>query len=213
MGKISQGVLGGFSGKIGNVIGGSWKGIDYMRIKPASVANPRTEGQVDQRTKFTAALQFLQPLKDYVKVGYKAYANKMTEFNSAMSHILGNAVTGISPDFVIDYSSALLSRGSLPGALNPAASSLIAGSVVVTWADNTLNGTAAATDKSLIALYNAEKVEAIYTMEGAVRSAGTQALTVPDNYSGDDLHAFISFQSADGSSISNSIYIGTVTVA
>lgn len=48
MGKINQGILGGFSGKVGNVIGGNWKGIDYMRVKPASVANPQTEGQVNQ---------------------------------------------------------------------------------------------------------------------------------------------------------------------
>ena len=31
MGKIAQGILGGLSGKVGNVIGGSWKGIDYKR--------------------------------------------------------------------------------------------------------------------------------------------------------------------------------------
>ena len=52
MGKINQGILGGFSGKVGNVIGGTWKGIDYMRVKPAHVTNPKTEGQVDQRSKF-----------------------------------------------------------------------------------------------------------------------------------------------------------------
>ena len=46
MGKISQGILGGLSGKVGNVIGGNWKGIDYLRIKPSEVANPRTEGQI-----------------------------------------------------------------------------------------------------------------------------------------------------------------------
>ena len=33
MGKIAQGILGGLSGKGGNVIGGSWKGIDYIRTK------------------------------------------------------------------------------------------------------------------------------------------------------------------------------------
>ena len=37
MGKINQGILGGVSGQIGNVIGGTWKGIDYLRIKPSSV--------------------------------------------------------------------------------------------------------------------------------------------------------------------------------
>ncbi len=53
MGRINQGILGGFSGKVGNVVGGNWKGIDYMRVKPASVANPKTVGQVNQRTKWS----------------------------------------------------------------------------------------------------------------------------------------------------------------
>jgi hypothetical protein len=31
MAKISQGILGGFSGTVGTVVGGHWRGIDYMR--------------------------------------------------------------------------------------------------------------------------------------------------------------------------------------
>ena len=34
MGKINLGILGSFSGKVGNVVGGKWKGISYMRAKP-----------------------------------------------------------------------------------------------------------------------------------------------------------------------------------
>jgi hypothetical protein len=30
MGTIKQGILGGFSGKVGTVVGGTWKGIHYM---------------------------------------------------------------------------------------------------------------------------------------------------------------------------------------
>jgi len=33
MAKIEHGILGGFSGKVGTVIGGTWKGIDFMRSK------------------------------------------------------------------------------------------------------------------------------------------------------------------------------------
>ena len=32
MGTISKGILGGFSGTVGTVIGGSWKGIDYACV-------------------------------------------------------------------------------------------------------------------------------------------------------------------------------------
>jgi hypothetical protein len=41
MGKINQGILGGFSGKVGSVVGGSWKGISYMRGKAVSTKNPQ----------------------------------------------------------------------------------------------------------------------------------------------------------------------------
>lgn len=37
MGTIKQGILGGFSGKVGNIVGASWRGIDYIRSMPASV--------------------------------------------------------------------------------------------------------------------------------------------------------------------------------
>ena len=52
MGKIDLGILGSFSGKVGNVVGGKWKGISYMRAKATSVSNPRTDGQMSQRSKF-----------------------------------------------------------------------------------------------------------------------------------------------------------------
>lgn len=37
MGTIKQGILGGFSGKVGTVAGSSWKGISYMRGRAQNV--------------------------------------------------------------------------------------------------------------------------------------------------------------------------------
>ena len=37
MGKIKQGILGGFRGTVGTVVGSSWNGIAYMKGKPQSV--------------------------------------------------------------------------------------------------------------------------------------------------------------------------------
>ena len=50
MGKIKQGILGGFKGKVGTVIGASWNGIAYMRGLAQSVKNPQTEAQLKQRS-------------------------------------------------------------------------------------------------------------------------------------------------------------------
>src|SRR5690606_36560033 len=136
MGKINQGILGGVSGQIGNVIGGTWKGIDYLRIKPSSIANPRIESQVDQRSKVLAILRFLQPMTDFLRIGFKLYANKMTQFNAAMSYNLYNAIAGTYPSYSVDYANALVTRGNLTIAAGATASSTNPAEVEINWSDN-----------------------------------------------------------------------------
>ena len=213
MGKISQGILGGLSGKVGNVIGGNWKGIDYIRIKPSSVANPRTEGQVNQRNKFSATLEYLQPNKEFLKIGYKSFATKKTEFNAAMSYVLNNAVGGIAPNFTVDYANALLSRGSLSGALNATTELSTAGQVSFAWDDNSTEGNANATDKAMVLVYNPSKKESMYVLNGADRTVGLQDVTIPTTYAGDTVELFIAFVSEDGKQVSNSIYLGSGTAS
>lgn len=213
MGKIGRGILGGVSGKVANVVGSRWKGIDYIRAKPLSVANPRTLLQVNQRTKFALVLRFLQPNLNFVKIGYKNYAVKKSQFNSAMSYILNNAITGISPDFVIDYSLALLSRGNLSPALNPVFDLTTPGQVQFSWDDNSTDGNANATDKVMVVAYNPIKGESIYLTEGATRADLSQTVVLPNSYTGDELQMFISFMSADETQLSNSAYIGSGTAS
>ncbi|UAB82279.1 hypothetical protein INR76_05835 [Marixanthomonas sp. SCSIO 43207] len=213
MGKIPQGILGSLSGKVGSIIGGSWKGIDYIRIKPASVANPRTEGQVNQRNKFTITLEYLQATSDFIKVGYKAFAVKKTEFNAAMSYVLNNAVGGIAPNFTIDYSLALLSRGSLSSVLNGSTDLATSGQVTFDWDDNSAEGNANATDKAMVLVYNPSKKESVSILDGADRTVGSQVITIPNTYAGDTVELFMAFVSADGSQVSNSVYLGSGTAA
>ncbi len=213
MGKIPQGILGSLSGKVGSIIGGSWKGIDYIRIKPASVANPRTEGQVNQRNKFTITLEYLQATKDFIKIGYKSFATKKTEFNAAMSYVLNNAVSGIAPNFTIDYSLALLSRGGLSGVLNGTTDLTNAGQVSFGWGDNSAEGNANATDKAMVLVYNPSKKESISILDGADRTVGSQVVTIPGTYAGDTVELFMAFVSADGTQVSNSVYLGSGTAA
>lgn len=213
MAIINQGILGGVSGKIGNVIGGTWKGIDYLRIKPSSVANPKTEGQLDQRSKFAKVLHFLQPMTDFLRVGFKLYAIKMTEFNAAMSYNLFNAVLGAYPNYTIDYPNALVSRGNLKGVANGTANSTSVAEIDITWDDNSSSGNALATDKSLILILNPDKKESIYTTSGPDRTAGSETLNLPAEYTGDVVEVYLGFVSADGTKVSNSTHLGSVTVA
>lgn len=212
MGTIKQGILGGFSGKVGTVIGGSWKGISYMRSQAQSIKNPRTDGQLSQRSKFALALDFLKPLTDVVRTGFKLYSNKQTAFNAAMSYTLANAISGDYPDYELNFASALISRGSLTSATSGAATSAN-GSVTVTWGDNTGVGTAKATDKALIAVLNADKGEAVTVSAGEARSTATQTVSVPADWVGEEVQVYLGFISADAKEVANSVYLGAVSIA
>lgn len=212
MAIISQGILGGVSGKIGNVIGGSWKGIDYLRIMPASVANPKTPAQIDQRSKFVTVIKFLQPMVDFIRVGFKLYAVKMTQFNNAMSYNLNNAISGTYPDYTIDYSKALVTRGSLTGATGATVASLSSTSMALSWSDNSGAGAALATDKSLVLAYHIDTGTVVYNTAGASRSVGEHTLTVPAELAGGTFETFLGFISENGKLVSNSVYVGSITL-
>jgi hypothetical protein len=213
MGKIAQGILGGFSGKVGTVVGGRWKNIDYIRAKPISVANPRTPGQVNQRNRFAITLEYLQPNLGFIQKGYKAYAVGKTEFNAAMSYVLNNAIAGTAPNFSVDYSLALLSRGSLPGVLNGATDLATAGQVTFSWDDNSTGINANPTDQAMVLVYNPSKKESIAILDGADRTTGTQVVTIPDGYAGDTVELFMAFVTPNGNQVSNSVYLGSGTAS
>jgi hypothetical protein len=212
MGTIKKGVLGGFSGKVGSVVGASWKGIDYIRSLPASVKNPRTEGQVTQRTKFTVALEFLRPIIAYLNVGFKPYASKQSPYNAAMSYNVSNAVTGTFPDFEMDYPNALVSKGSLLGA-EDASATTAAGSISFAWTDNSEVSNALATDKAMPLAFNISKGQAVFKTNGAERSTEADTLTIPANWSGDDVEVYLGFVSNDGLLVASSAYLGQKTIA
>ena len=48
MGKIKQGILGGFRGKVGTVVGSYWNGIFYMKALPQSTKKGRSGSKMQQ---------------------------------------------------------------------------------------------------------------------------------------------------------------------
>jgi hypothetical protein len=213
MGTIKQGILGGFSGKVGTVIGSSWKGQAVMRGIAPHTADAKSDGQLTQRLKFAVVMKFIQSMVQFIRIGFKNYAIGMTQLNAAFSHNIQNAVLGTYPNITIDFPNALVSRGNLPPALNQVAASVIAGTIVFTWVDNSDEIGASATDKNLLLIYNPGKNQAVFFKDLAGRADGTQTVTVPRSFTGDLVHCYIAFETADGFEQSNSKYAGGITVA
>ena len=213
MGTIKKGILGGFSGKVGTVVGASWKGIAYMRSLPQKVRNPRTEPQRMQRSKFALTMNFLKPITGLLRTGWKMYAHRQSPINAAMSYAIANAITGTYPNYAIDPGKILISRGGLSPALNASATAVAGGTVTFAWSDNSGSSTAGQTDKALLAVVNPAKSEAVFDTAGATRSDTTMSVNLPADWVGETVDAYIGFISEDSKDIANSVYLGSITVA
>ena len=212
MGTITKGILGGFSGKVGNVVGGTWKGIDYMRSKANRTNFNPSQAQLEQQLKFGLSIRFVQSMSGLVEMSFRNYAIKMTGINSALSYTLKNAVAGVYPIYNIVYSDVLVSRGDLPNVLGPAVVSGVGSLVSFSWTDNSGVGIAKPTDKAILAGYCPAFNQCIYTTGSASRSALTDELNL-STFSGQLVETYIGFVSQDGRNIASSLYTGQVTVS
>ena len=214
MGKFIKGLLGGFSGKVGTVIGSNWNGIDYMRSLPRPSSKAPTDLQLIQRSKFGFANGFLGPVGSLINLGFRTQAVKKTGFNMAIAHVIAEALIGTYPDFDIDYTKVLFSKGPLEVVWNTVATSTEPGEITLVWQDNTNLGTAKATDKVVILLYNPAKSKFVYKFENAAdRSAATDTIAVPEAFSGDTLQVWVATMTPDKAIFSTSAHAGVVEVA
>lgn len=204
MGRIKQGILGGFSGRVGTVVGSNWKSVHYMRALAVNVKDSNTEKQQCQRNKFLMALNFLKTITPFVRTGYQNYTQDQSAFNAAMSYVLKNAVKGCGANTSIDYNKVLVARGSLTTAKD--ATVTVAGNKAsYVWTDNSGAGDAKATDNALLLAYNKNKGEAVYTTSSATRAQAKAELVLPTDWSDDALALYLSFCSTDSRDVANSV--------
>jgi hypothetical protein len=211
MARIEESMHGGFRGKVGKLVGGKWNGVDYVRSIGARSNKPSTSGQQDHRSKMALAVNFTRSIKKVVRVGFRDKAIRMSGYNAALKDLLKNAITGESPDFRIDYSKVMVCRGEGRGPIGASASSPAAETITFKWNTRNVSGEVLPTDKAiLVAFCEAFNVSA-FTIQGPDRSTGTGSLEMPE-FSGQEVHTWLAFISADGETVFDSSYTGVVKI-
>ena len=201
MAKIYQGILGGFEGTVGPVIGYRWKNIWCTRRKPTQVCNPRTERQMAHRHLFGEMVHLAGRLRPALKVGLRQRAADwdMTEGN-AFVHM--NWRRGARPG----YRDMAVSYG--PVAPVAFATAIIADNrLTVSFEKNPLHRQANATDSVHLFVYNASLDECVKLVTVERRQQQASA-PLPEGWSGDELHVW-GFAEDHAGRCSTSQYIDT----
>lgn len=210
MAILKQGILGGFSGKVGNVVGASWKGIDYIRSLPSSVSNPRTPGQVSQRTKFSLVQGFLTSMQSAVRIGFKNYAGKQTAFNAATSYNLRNGIIGEGSNIKLDFPNLKVSKGKLYP--SPSGDALVYNDELIFEWNNSRGSNGSEYDKVIMVVFNEVLNESVVRFPQTERMDGEDRIIIPLHWLGHKVHCYLTFTSPDEKMISDSTYFGAVDI-
>lgn len=203
MAKIKQGILGGFSGKVANVVGTSWKGRAVMKSQPLSVANPRTEAQQEQRGKFSkiaelasaVLTQFVQPVENPISgniSGYNLFCKDNKEAFSALGKLVAASfVCGGGKIANLEDLSFVAAEGD---------------DFKATWQNSAAMSALRLTDKVFMAVFTEDGKNAVISDGTVTRADETITLGYNDGFenlqAGTKLYVLYACVSADGREVS-----------
>ena len=206
MAKTEYGILDGFVGKVGTVVGYKWNGKACMRAYVRYVKNPRTELQVAHREMFKQEVQLAAKMHWAVGITLRDLAREagMTAYNlfvKANQRAFGFADGRLQ----VDYSALRLSFGDVPPVEQPVASR---------GEDNVLTvsfrrGCGVGTDYVYLYVYAPDLGEG-YLSAPVYRHEKRLSLTLPDHYAGHEVQLYLLVQHAGGG-WGNSLYIGALS--
>jgi hypothetical protein len=212
MATFNKGILGGFSGKVGSVVGSSWRGKDIMRSRPRPSQKDPTEKQLLQQAKFTLAVTFLQPLKVIQSQYFGSSRGVKSRVNLATSYIINEAIDVVKGIPELIYNKVLITRGELTGFQNATLSAQAGGVLDLEWEDNSTQGNALAADPVSLVCYCKELDDFQIFEEIVHRSDLMASVTLPNFCIGKDVEVWAFLNNERKTFASNSFYLGTHTV-
>ncbi len=211
MAKVEMGILGGFSGRVGTVVGYYRRGGWYVRAYQPHIKDRRSEAQLAQRGRFKAMIQFASQATGVLRVGLReaARAAGLTEGNlflkenharfsrgtsltSSTSCTSLTSSTSQTRDSGIDFAGLRFSKGRLAGLRLTEATVDEGGALRVKW--QSLGGQAA--DRIHIFIYSEAQRQGVCAEAG--RAAGHTAVLLPDGFAAAGLHVWAFAASASG---------------
>lgn len=205
MGRSKDALFGGFSGRLGNVVGCYRYGKYYLRTLPERVNQPDTPAQLAQRMRFRLVQAYLSPFRGFLKFGFAAWAAGRSAYSAAMSYNLIHAIAGEYPDLAVDPQHVLLSRGTLPAA-EGIALAVDNGKLQFSW---TAQGDADARDNAATVALCAGPGQAVWQMGIAKRGDQSASMELPQAWKDQEVAGFICFY--DNRILSHSIQPGFIS--
>ena len=209
MAVVQNPIIGRTSGQAGGMVFTTQFGKNVMKAKAASVANPQSDAQMEQRSALTQIVAFYRLIATIIQAGFKSLSIGMSAYNKFASVNLLHAFTysGAAPAVFVP-TAFYISKGTI--AVTPvtdADGSIGSEEVELVFSDSASGAGQSSTDKPLGVLWNETQNVWAFSPISVARSGGSLIVELPDNAaSGDVVHSWLGFTSADGATQSDSVY-------
>ena len=213
MGKIKQGILGGFKGKVGTVIGSSWNGIAYMKGQPQSVKDAKSTAQIAQRDFFREVQDLVGQLTaEQLTFLFPSAPSGMTRRNAIVQQL--SAVSVVEADGKHVDLADINSIGNAPTADMPDVSVVADGdSLAISWDGDSDFRAEHGDEYPTVFVANVTKKKIfLVNSTAAIGTTGAQSFNVGLAAYGEATDTFSGFMLASGSKIAL-VGFGTLSVA
>ena len=212
MGKLQKGILGGFSGTVGTVVGSNWRGKDIIRSRPKSSGKAPTEAQLLQRLKFKLVIGFVTPLQRIQRQFFAGNSGVKSRMNKAVSYHIREAVEVLNGEPFLMYSKVLITKGDLADPQNAVVTAAAGGQLNYSWDDNSGQANAAADDVFCTVVFCEELGTFALYDSSVTRADALAAQSVPGTMTGKPVQVYCYFRNSVGANASNSAYLGETVI-
>lgn len=187
MAKMLKGILGGLSGKIGNVVGGRWKETDYLRIK-VTPANPKTAAQLVQRNRMSLAVSYAQGILGAILNTYMdPFLKKFSAYNDFISKNIAKFGPPVSPAALELVHGKLLDTWPLTAVYDTAT-----GVINYTYSSG-VQANQTADDPCILVAYDEISKTFYFDIEQQTRDGGGGLLTIASGLTAADVSVYLFF--------------------
>ena len=213
MGKLSDSLLSGSSGRTGRVVVANVAGTEILRVRPRKRTQPPTPKQVLIQKRMKDAYDFILSYKSYASKFFGVKVGMRSCFNLAMTNILN----AIELDFtlftsIMHYNRVMFSSGPLLGVTPSGISSVNPGAFKVDWINNAAGNPEREADLLQIVYIAEDEVKSLFVENAAQRMDATFEVTVSPALTGKTVHVWMAFKEANNLSASVSVYVGNVVI-
>ncbi|MCF0191078.1 MAG: hypothetical protein HUJ96_07435 [Marinilabiliaceae bacterium] len=200
MAVLSQGIFGGFVGRIGGVVGYYRQGKAVVRALPSKPMGAPTRKQSESRKRFGTLRKVIPYFIPAMKVGFRSQLTDKMVHCVGFSELWKRGVVGDAPACEIDYSKIVVSIGHLRG-LNYPSVIREGNKAVGLWQADTDTEQTDENDEVYLCAYS-ENETVVRISKAVTRSRGRISLEIPAG----KVHCYIFCASATSKDTSMSEY-------